>query len=171
MPAPTQILIDGLILTAVFSAIVIPSVVLKPRLWLHDFPADIQAKAPPKTAAERRQTLLLAVLFFAALLGTQFMLTARLHEALGAAFTPLTAFVHAYGMFFVVNLIDLVVIDWAGFALFVDPQRPPLPGTEGAAGYRDYAFHFYGFLKGCLIGIGYALVVALVYALISGVGF
>ncbi|NLF12175.1 MAG: hypothetical protein GX597_10355, partial [Anaerolineaceae bacterium] len=35
-----------------------------------------------------------------------------------------------------------------------------LPGTEGMAGYRDYRFHFVGFLK----GLGFCLVGAVVIA-------
>jgi hypothetical protein len=39
-----------------------------------------------------------------------------------------------------------------------------LPGTQGMAGYRDYRFHFVGFLKGlgfCLFG---GLVIAALWA-------
>ena len=40
------------------------------------------------------------------------------------------------------------------------PQKPPFAGTEGASGWRDYAFHFRGFLKGCVIGLIFATKVA-----------
>jgi hypothetical protein len=164
----SRILIDGLLLTAAFSVVVLPSLWFRPRLWLHDFPADIQARVPPKSASEQQQTRVLGVIFFAVLLSVQFALIARLQADLGAALTPVGILLYVYGVFFIVNLIDLVVIDWGGFTL-IDPQNPPLPGTEGAAGWRDYAFHWRGFLKGLLIGVGYALVITAAYLLVSAI--
>ncbi len=49
------------------------------------------------------------------------------------------------------NVFDLAVIDWCG-TLLIDPMNPPLAGTEGAKGYRDFMFHFIGFLKGSCEG-------------------
>jgi hypothetical protein len=42
-----------------------------------------------------------------------------------------------------------------------------LPGTEGMAGYRDYRFHFIGFLKGlgfCVVG---GLVISVLWILVQ----
>lgn len=65
------------------------------------------------------------------------------------------------------NLFDLVVIDWMGMHL-IDPQNPPFPGAEGTHGYRDYRFHFIGFLRGSIMGIVLALIVSgIVWLLIS----
>jgi len=47
-----------------------------------------------------------------------------------------------------------LVLDWLIFCT-IQPRRIVLPGTEGMAGYRDYRFHFIGFLKGlsfCSVG-------------------
>jgi hypothetical protein len=55
---------------------------------------------------------------------------------------------------FVFNLFDLLVLDWLFFCT-IQPRAMLLPGTEGMAGYRDYRFHFIGFLRGlgfCLVG-------------------
>ena len=46
------------------------------------------------------------------------------------------------------------MLDWLLFCT-LRPRAIILPGTEGMAGYRDYRFHFVGFLKGlafCLVG-------------------
>ena len=56
------------------------------------------------------------------------------------------------------NVFDLAVIDWCG-TLLIDPMNPPLADTEGAKGYRDFMFHFIGFLKGSVRGVVLALVV------------
>jgi hypothetical protein len=39
-----------------------------------------------------------------------------------------------------------------------------LPGTEGLAGYKDYGFHFRGFLLGTLLILGASVLVAGVVA-------
>jgi len=42
----------------------------------------------------------------------------------------------------------------------VDLDNPPIPGTAGAEGYRNYLFHFVGFLKGTAMGVPFAAVPA-----------
>ena len=146
---------DGTVLTLIFSAIVVGSILWKPRIWLHDFPADIQAMLPPKTDAEKRLTRLIAVPFFVILFGGLGLTAARYGTANGFAAMML----HVYLVWQIVNLIDLVVIDWGGMML-VDPQHPPFPGTEGAKGYRDFGFHLLGFVKGSVMGLVMAPVTA-----------
>ena len=66
----------------------------------------------------------------------------------------LPAFVYGFIAVFVFNLFDLLVLDWLLFCT-IQPRMMVLPGTQGMAGYRDYRFHFIGFLKGlgfCLFG-------------------
>lgn len=159
----SQLLAHGLILSIMFSVFVISTLVWKPRLWLQDFPADIQALIPPKTQIEKRQTLWLGAAFVVILFG-----------GLGAAAVDYGSdhgifgmFIHVYLVWQIVNLIDLIVIDWGGMHL-VDPNNPPFPGTEGAKGYRDYRFHFVGFVKGSLMGVVLAAVITLItWALIA----
>ena len=147
--------LDLVIFTAVFTIIVLGSLRWKPRIWLHDFPADIQALAAPKTAGEKRLTTLFGVPFIVLFFGLPLLIMWDLKSRLGADFGFLSAWLYAYALFFGINLWDLVALDWIGMSL-VDPQNPPFPGTEGAAGWRNYAFHFYGFLKGCVIGLVFA---------------
>lgn len=159
----SQLLLDSIIVILAFSVFVVGTLVWKPRLWIQDFPADLQAMLGPKTAEEKRLTALIALPFFALFFGLPLLLGWDLKTTMGSDFSFVMAWLYGYGMFFIVNLWDLVVIDWIGTSL-VDPQNPPFPGTEGAAGYRDYAFHFRGFLKGCAMGIVFATVFALVLA-------
>jgi len=149
------LLLDGSILTAVFAAFVVGPMLWKPRMWLHDFPADIQARVPPKTEEERRLTKRFAVPFFVVLLAGFAITGLRYGDANG--FWGLA--LHLYLIWQMINLFDLVVLDWGGMHL-IDPRRPPLAGTEGAKGYRDYGFHFVGFLKGSVMGVALALAVA-----------
>lgn len=157
---------DLAILTATFTVFVVGTLLWKPRIWLHDLPADIQALAAPKTPEEKRLTILLGVPFMVVFFALPLLLAWNLKAVMGAHFSFWTAWLYGYGLFFGVNLWDLVVLDWGGMSL-VDPQNPPLAGTAGAKGYRDYAFHFYGFLKGSLMGVVFALFFAAVLTLLA----
>jgi hypothetical protein len=151
----TLLLMDGIIITLVFTSYLVGTLLWKPRIWLHDFPADLQALMPPKTDLEKRLTALLAIPFFIILFGG-FGLTAARY---GTEHGFIGMILHVYLVWQVINLFDLVVIDWMGMHL-VDPQNPPFPGTEGAQGYRDYHFHFIGFLRGSIMGIVLALIIS-----------
>lgn len=152
-------LVDLAILIVVFTVFVVGTIRWNPRIWLHDFPADIQALTPPKTAEEKRLTALIGTPFILLFLVLPVLLSWDLKSTLGADFNFLNVWLYAYALFVGFNLWDLVALDWIGM-LLIDPQNPPFPGTEGAAGWRDHAFHFYGFLKGCIIGLVFATVIA-----------
>jgi hypothetical protein len=79
------------------------------------------------------------------------------------AFPFLTAFVHLFVMFSLFNLLDLFILDWALVAMH--PSFIVLPGTEGLAGYRDYGFHFRGFLIGTVLVLTSVLIAGVVAAL------
>jgi hypothetical protein len=161
----SNLLTDGLVMSLIFTLVIGGIVWRYPRLMLHDFPADIQALAAPKTATEKRLSGLLFVPVLALFIGLPLLMVLGLKAQNGGTLSFGTAFLYAYGLFFIVNLWDLVVMDWLGMRL-VDPQKPPFPGTEGAAGWRDDAFHFRGFLKGCVIGLVMMLPVAALAAFV-----
>ena len=156
----SSLLTDGLIASIVFTLLIGAVLWYNPRLMLQDFPKDIQALVPPKTAQEKRLSTWLLPLVVVVFIGLPLYQVLALKASSGGTLSIGTAFVYAYGIFFIVNLWDLVVMDWIGMRLFVNPQKPPFPGTEGAAGWRDDLFHFRGFLKGCGIGLVMMLPVA-----------
>jgi len=149
------ILTDGIALSIVFAVFVVGTLLWKPRMWLQDFPADLQAMIPPKTDAEKRLTILFAIPFFILLFGGLGLSASRFGMDSGFGAMVL----HVYLVWQVVNLFDLVIIDWCGIML-VDPMNPPFDGTAGAQGYRDFMFHFVGFIKGSVMGLVFALIVA-----------
>lgn len=161
-----ELLSDTIIMIVVFTVFVVGSLLWKPRIWLHDFPADIQAMAPPKTEEERRLTRWLGLVFMIVFFGLPLALGWDLKATMGTDYSFANAWLYGYAIFFAINLWDLIALDWLGFAL-TDPQNPPIAGTEGAAGYRNYMFHFYGFLKGCVMGIVFALIFAAVITVMA----
>jgi len=133
-----------------------------PRIMLQDYPRDVQAAVPPKTAQERRQTIYWAIPLFLVFLG--FPLAAALTaEAAGA--DVLTIALCALGVGVVINLFDLLILDWLMFCTWT-PSFVVLPGTEGMAGYKDYGLHFRGFLTGIVISAALsALIAGVVYVI------
>jgi len=66
-----------------------------------------------------------------------------------------TTFIHVFILFFVVNIYDLIVLDWG---IFCHSKKLRIPGTEDMEKeYKDYVFH----AKGAGIGMALGLVVAL----------
>jgi len=159
-----RILIEGVIVSIPFSLVAWASFLAKPRLWLHSLPPDIQAMAPGKTPAERRLTALMGAIVLAIFFGFPILLTRRLDAETPGGLSFVLALTHLYGVWSVVNLWDLVLIDWP-YAYFVDPSRPPIPGTAGARGYKDYGFHFRSFLKASVFSLAILVPAALLIAL------
>lgn len=75
----------------------------------------------------------------------------------------LTALLHLIVLFSVFNVLDWLVLDWL-IVVAIRPRFIVLPGTEGMAGYKDYGFHFRGFLIGMLITLVTSAAVAGVVA-------
>lgn len=156
-------LVDGGLLSAAASVLIFASLRANPRIWLHDFPEDLRNAVPPKTDAEKRQSVLWGVPLMGLLLGAPIVST-LLFERTHAGASVAQLFYHAFVVASVFNVIDLVVIDWLVLCTFT-PRSLIIPGTEGMAGYRDYGHHFRGFLAGIvftavLAGVAAALAYA-----------
>jgi hypothetical protein len=134
-------LVHGLLICLPFSAFVLVSFWRWPRLWLHSLPPDIARLAGPKTPEEETQTRYLLVAFLLILPGPSLLSAVLAAEAASVDLSFVGALAHIYGIWVIVHVWDFVVID-CGYAALMDPRRPPIPGTEGAKGYKDYAFHF-----------------------------
>jgi hypothetical protein len=162
-----SILADGLVACMPFTLVVGASFRATPRLWLHSLPPDIRAMAPPKSAAERRTTVWMGALVLLCFFGVPSFLTWRLHAGVPGGLPFRDALTHLWGVWMIVNVWDLVVMDWP-YAYLVDPGRPPIPGTRGARGYKDYGFHFRAFLKASVLGLVVVVPAAFVISLLPG---
>ena len=155
-------MLDGVLLSIISSFIVIISLVINPRTFLQDYPKDIQAKVPPKTPSEKRLSLLLGIPFLLALLFVPLISTLLLKQQNGESTTFIALFLNAFGIVFIFNLVDWLLLDWLMFCT-ITPKFLIIPGTEGMPGYKEYGFHFRGFLIGTLLSLVYALIIASIF--------
>jgi hypothetical protein len=134
-------IVDGLLLGAGFTLVAVGSLWLDARIWIEDYPADIQAAAGAAGEAPLPLRLATAVVLFSVLLGgiiySNWLVTREHGRAPGFK----SVFVHTLALFWVVNLVDVTVVDWLVFVA-IQPEFVVLEGTRGLAGYRDYWFHF-----------------------------
>ncbi len=152
-------ILDGVLLSIIASFILIVSLYINPRTFLQDYPKDIQAKVPPKTLSERRISLLLGIPFLLVLILVPFFSTLTLKHQNGESSPFIALFVNAFGVAFIFNLVDWLLLDWLMFCT-ITPKFVIIPGTEGMASYKDYGFHFRGFIIGTLLSVIGALVIA-----------
>ena len=159
----SRVLVDGAVLSALAVLLIFGSLMANPRIWLNDFPPDIRKAVPPKTDAEKRQSIAWGLPFLAVLLGGPLVSNALLEHERGGSATFGALFLNGFGVALFFNVVDLLIVDWLVLCRFT-PRFLVIPGTEGMAGYRDYGHHFRGFI----IGIGVsaalgALTAALIY--------
>ncbi len=68
----------------------------------------------------------------------------------------ISAFIHIFVIFFVVNVYDILVLD---IGIFCHSQKLRIPGTEDMdKEYKDYLFHVKGGIKGTVLGLFVALI-------------
>ena len=71
----------------------------------------------------------------------------------------LEIFLSAFGVILLSNLVDWLILDWL-IICTITPKFVVLPGTEGMAGYKNYAMHFRGFLIGTALSVVVGLIIA-----------
>ncbi|MCW3121114.1 MAG: putative rane protein, partial [Flavipsychrobacter sp.] len=150
----------GLLICIPFSIFVIVSFVSNPRLWLHSLPPDIAKCVHPKTGVEKKITYyVLMPIFLLILPGLSVVSVLYLSTIMHLSFVAIL--VHMYIVWITVHLWDLFVID--GIAMFIiDPQKPPIAGTEGADGWSNFNFHIRDFLKAIIMSLLFVVPVSLI---------
>jgi hypothetical protein len=143
----SRVLLDGAVVSVLAAALIFGSIRANPRLWLNDFPPDIRGAVPPKTVAEKRLSLVWGLPFLAVLFGGPVVSCLLLEQQLGGTSSFTALFLDAFGVALFFNAFDLLIVDWLVLCGFT-PRMAVIPGTEGMAGYKDYGYHFRGFLIG-----------------------
>lgn len=136
---------------------------LNPEIFLDDYPPDVKAKYGPMCAKTRQQRNIFGIPVLLFMVGYPIFAITQITQNNPAAFGQIFAELLFIYTFF--NLFDLIVLDWLIFCT-LQPRLFVLPGTEGMAGYKDYAFHFWASVKGqigltlfSLIGAGVMAVI------------
>lgn len=150
----SQFITHALIYIALATLTLIGIVLYNPRLMLQDYPPAIKEIVQAKTEAEKRQSIQLGMPFLLILLALPFVFTfiSELDSFLGL-------FLYAFGLVWAFNIWDWLVLDWLVFCT-ITPKMMVIPGSEGHPAYKDYAFHFRGFLIGTVFSLVMGLVVA-----------
>ena len=154
-----KIVLDGAVLSVLASLILIASLRFNPRLFLQDYPADIQSQVPPKTEKEKRQSVIVGIPFLLLLVVLPFISTLTLKRQDGGGVSFLQLFSNAFGVAFIFNLVDLLILDWLMFCT-ITPRFVVIPGTEGMAGYKDYYYHLKASGTGTILSLVAGLVIA-----------
>ena len=156
-----RIVRDGALLSVVGSAYLLLLLRFNPRVFLGHYPKEIREIVPPKSEKEQRTSLLLGLLIGAPVASALLWRTATLGSH---SFWELFAYV--FGVLFIFNLVDLLILDWLIVCWF-EPRWLILPGTEHIAIPNPYIHHFKEFLMGT-VGLG---IVGLAIAALSSIQF
>lgn len=161
----STIILHGLILSAVASIFIIFTLRISPRIWLQDYPPDVQAKVPPKTKNERYLSLALGIPFLLLLVAVPLISTLTLKNQHQGGVPFLSLALHAFGVGFIFNLIDWLVLDWLFFCT-ITPDFVVIPGSEGSKGYKNYRYHIRGFLIGTVFSAAAGLIIGVIVLLL-----
>lgn len=162
----TEILLHGVVyglaLSATLGGLIIFSVWWNPEIWLRSYPEPVRARfGREMSATARRQKKIIGVAGLGILIAVTASCLWHLGRRMGAAAGFFDAFLAAYAMFMVINLFDLLVVDWL-MGVRLDPRWARLPGTEDMPSHQTYWMHFRGFLIGTgLVAVPAALGAAL----------
>ena len=160
-PIVTHALGFGLALSAILGVLLLAVVRANAEIMLNDYPPDIKARWGPMTERTKRQRIFVALIFLIAILAVVAWSLETLPAFVARDLTFGSAFAYFAVMFGTFNVFDWLVIDCG--LIYWQPRFAILPGTEGMAGYRNYRFHFRGFLIGIpIVLVGSAIAAAIV---------
>jgi hypothetical protein len=162
-PVIRHALASGAVLSIVLTLSLLSVLWANPEILLNDYPPDIRERFGPMSERAKRQRIPVAVAMGVATLALVIASFSPIRASGGGKISFVTAFVHLFVMFSTFNVVDLVLLDWPLVA--ISPRFMVLPGTEGSAGYKNYRFHFRGFLIGTvLIFVASGLIAAAIAA-------
>jgi len=152
-----NILTDGAVLSLFASVWLMLALKLNPRIFFHDYPLKIQQAVPEKTRREKQLIYVFGVPLMLLLLLGPFFSTLSVKANDTAELWAL--WLNAAGVMWIFNIVNWLILDWFIFCTLT-PRFVIIPGSEGMAVYKDYRFHFRGFLKGTLYSVLGGLIIA-----------
>jgi len=154
-----RILRDGALLSVVASTYLLVLLRFNPRIFLKHFPKEIREIVPPKSEKERRMSIMLGVPLGLLFIGSTFASALLWRASAQGSLSFWELFAHVFGLFFVFNLVDLLILDWLIVCRFT-PRWLIIPGTEHIVMPKEYLYHFEGFLMGTVVSVIGGLAIA-----------
>lgn len=133
---------------------------------LHDYPRAIQERHGPKTPRGVLVTRLMNVVGVVLLTAASIAVIGYVRGELGGDIGFLPAFVVGTVTVIVVNVLDLVILDWWVFCT-IQPRFLVPESTRGMPEYRDYSFHWKVLMPS---PVPWPLLLIPAYGVILGVG-
>ncbi len=158
----TVIIIEAIVLTLAFAAMILIPLVKNPVWWIADYPEDIQEeyfKTHERIPTKFFSATVLLKKGMALLVALALLLVV---VKLAGAYDFWSAFLLSYGLWLFIDWYDCFFLDWV---LFANMKAVRLPGTEHMdKEYHQKKYHFIQSLWGMLIGLIPCLVGAGIYA-------
>ena len=158
----TIIIIEAIVLTLAFTAMILIPLVKNPVWWIADYPEDIQEeyfKTHERIPTKFFSATVLLKKGMALLVALALLLVV---VKLAGAYDFWSAFLLSYGLWLFIDWYDCFFLDWV---LFANMKKVRLPGTEHMdKAYHQKKYHFIQSLCGMLIGLIPCLVGAGIYA-------
>ncbi|MGY0374714.1 hypothetical protein [Clostridium sp. JNZ J1-5] len=160
----SKALLDGMIISIIICGWI--SVILKvnPRFEMKSFPLEIVNSVNKQTKSEKKGFLMMALPMLLLVIIFLIFSTFLTYKNLNISY--LVLFLHLFIVFMVWNVFDLVIFDWLIFCT-INPNFMILPDTKGNPAYKDYKYHFIGFLKGTLLSVIGAIIIAGIVFLVN----
>ncbi|MCP1103227.1 small-conductance mechanosensitive channel [Aequitasia blattaphilus] len=156
------VLLEAVVWSVLWSIVVFTLILRFPWLIEHDYPKDIReaANIPRPSAPQKRNGLIFSILGYFIIIGT--LMGAGLWHYHSTPISFWSLLLHLWIICFFWNIVDLLILDWL-IVCAITPDWLMIPGTEHCKGWKDYKFHFNGFLQGCF----YMSLIALVFTVID----
>lgn len=157
----TVIIIEAIVLTLAFTAMILIPLVKNPVWWIADYPENIQEeyfKTHERIPTKFFSATVLLKKGMALLVALALLLVV---VKLAGAYDFWSAFLLSYGLWLFIDWYDCFFLDWV---LFANMKAVRLPGTEHMdKAYHQKKYHFIQSLWGMLIGLIPCLVGAWIY--------
>ena len=158
----TVIIIEAIVLTLAFTAMILIPLMKNPVWWIADYPEDIQEeyfRTHERIPTKFFSATVLLKKGMALLVALALLLVV---VKLAGAYDFWSAFLLSYGLWLFIDWYDCFFLDWV---LFANMKKVRLPGTEHMdKAYHQKKYHFIQSLWGMIIGLIPCLIGAGIYA-------
>ncbi len=157
----SKALLDGIIISIIICGWISVMLKVNPRFEMKSYPLEIVNSVEKQTKNEKKGFLIMALPMLILVMIYLIFSTFFAYENFNISY--LTLFLHFFIVLMIWNVFDLIIFDWLIFCA-INPDFMILPGTKGHPSYKDYMYHFIGFLKGTLLSvIGAGIIAGIVF--------